>query len=124
MPSKAVSWEPLWTSSMPDSVWSRLDQGVVLDGHPGVGALGEGVDGHDFEVAGLDEVVEGLGGFLLVDGVGVDGLAHDVEVFLEDGFLGVADVAGVGGDGDGGEQADDDHDDHEFEQGEALAPWG
>jgi hypothetical protein len=35
-------------------------EGVVLDRHPGVGAMGEGVDGHGFEVAGLDEVVEGL----------------------------------------------------------------
>ncbi len=63
--------------------------GVLLDGHPGVGAVGHGVDGHDFEVAGLDEVVEGLGGLLLVDGVGVDGLTDDVEVFLENGFVGV-----------------------------------
>ena len=80
----------------------------------------KGSIGIDFEVAGLDQVVERLGGFLFVDGVGVDRLAHDVEIFLEDGLLSVADVAGVGGDGDGREQADDDHDDHEFEQGEPL----
>jgi len=77
-------------------------EGVGLDGHPGVGAVSEGVDGHHLDVAGLDEVVERLGGFLLVDGVGVDGLAHDVEVFFEDGLAGVADVGGVGGNGDGG----------------------
>ncbi len=94
-------------------------EGVALDGLPGVGAVGEGVDGHGFEVAGPDEVVEGLGGFLFVDGVGVDGGADGVEVFAEDGFAGVADVFGVGGDGEGGEDADDDHDDHEFEEGEA-----
>ena len=64
-------------------------EGVVLDGHPGVGAFGDGVDGHGFEVAGLDEVVEGLGGLLLVDGVGVDGAAHGVEVFFENGLVGV-----------------------------------
>ena len=77
-------------------------EGVVLDGHPGVGAMGEGVDRHGFEVAGLDEVVEGLGGFGFVDGVGVDGLTHGVEILFEDSLFGVADVAGVGGDGDGG----------------------
>src|ERR1700679_298728 len=95
-------------------------KGVVLGSHPGVGALGERVFWKDFEVASLDEVVEGLGGLLLVDGVGVDGLAHDVEVLFEDSLLCVADVAGVGGDSDGGEQTDDDHDDHELEEGEAL----
>ena len=68
--------------------------GVFLDGDPGVVALGDGILGHDFEVAGLDEVVEGLGGLLLVDGVGVDGVAQDVEVFAEDGLFGVADVLG------------------------------
>ena len=61
----AVCWAPLWTSSMPESVWSMAAEGVVLDGHPGVGAMGEGVDGHGLEVAGLDEIVEGLGGLLL-----------------------------------------------------------
>src|ERR1700691_5481560 len=73
-------------------------EGVVLDGHPGGGAMGEGVDRHGFEGAGVYEVVEGLGGLGFVDGVGVDGLAHGVEVFFEDGLFGVADVAGVGGD--------------------------
>ncbi len=95
-------------------------QGVLLDGKPGVGAAGEWIDGHGFDVAGLNEVVEGLRGLLLVDGVGVNRLAEDVEVFFEGGFLRVADVAGVGGDGNSGEQSDDDHDDHEFEQGKAL----
>jgi hypothetical protein len=89
-------------------------EGVGLDGRPGVGAMGEGVDWHEFYVAGLDEVVEGLGGFLLVDGVGVDGSAQGVEIRFKDGLAGVADIGGVGGDGDGGEQADDDHDDHQF----------
>ena len=80
----------------------------------------KGSTGMDFEVAGLDEVVEGLGGLGFVDGVGVDGLAYGVKILFEHGLFGVADVAGVGGDGDGGEQADDDHDDHQFEEGEAL----
>ena len=119
MPSEAVSWEPLWTSLMPDSVWSRLDRVSSWTGIQVSERWVKGSMGMALEVAGLDEVVERLGGFLLVDGVGVDGLAQDVEVFLEDGLVGVADVAGVGGDGDGGEQADDDHDDHELEEGEA-----
>ena len=98
----------------------EVHHGVCLDGHPGVGAVGHGVDGHGLEVAGLDEVVEGFGGLGFVYGVGVDGLAHDVEILFEDGLVGGADVAGVGGDRDGGEDADDDHDDHEFEEGEAV----
>ena len=94
-------------------------QGVLLGGHPGVGAVGKGVGGHDFDVAGLDEVVEGLGGLLFVDGVGVDGLAHDVEVFFKYGLLGSLDVGDVSGDGDGCQETDDDHDDHELEQSKA-----
>src|SRR5580698_8308529 len=96
-------------------------EGVLLGGNPGVGTGGEGIDGHHFNITRLDEVIEGLGGFLLVDGVGVDGLAEDVKVFFEDGLFGVADVAGIGGYGGGGEQADDDHDNHEFDQGEARS---
>ena len=95
-------------------------QGILLGGHPGVGATGEGVSGHYFDVAGLNEVVEGLGGLLLVDGVGVDGLTHDVQVLSKDGLLGSLDVIHVGRDGHGGEETDDDHDDHQFEEGEAL----
>ena len=94
MPSEAVSWAPLWTSLMPDWVWSMVIRVSSWTGNPGVGAVGDGILGHDLEVAGLDEVVEGLGGLLLVDGVGVDGGAHGVEVFPEDGLVGVADVAG------------------------------
>ena len=91
--------------------------GLVED--PGVVALGEGVDGHDFEVAGGDEVSAVLGGLLLVVGEGIDGAADGVEVFLEDGLAGVLDVGLKGRDGDGGEDGDDRHDDHELEEGEA-----
>ena len=95
-------------------------QGIVLDGYPRVATFGEGIDRHGFEVASLYQVVERVGGLLLVYGVGVDGGAHGVEIFFEDGLFRVADVIGVGRDGDGREQTDHDHDDHEFEQGEAL----
>ena len=94
-------------------------EGVGLDGLPGVRSVGEGIDGHDLQIAGLNEVVEGLRGFLLVDGVGVDGAAHGVKIFAEDGFASIANVLDVGGDGDSGEQTDDDHDDHELDEGKA-----
>jgi len=96
------------------------DEGVAFDGDPGVDTVGHGIFGHDLEVARLDEIVKGLGTFLLVDCVGVDGAAHGVEVFAEDRLFGPLDIVGVGRDGNGSEQADDDHDDHQFEQGEAL----
>ena len=86
---------------------------------PGIGAMGEGIDGHGLEVASLDEVVEGLRGFLLVDGVGVDGGAEGMQILVEDGFAGGADVVGVGGNRDGREDADDEHDNHQLDEGEA-----
>ncbi len=119
MPSEAVIWAPLWTSSMPDWVWSRLIRVSSWTVTQVSFRLVMGSFGNDLDVAGLHEVVEGLGGLLLVDGVGVDGVAEGVEVFAEDSLVGAANVLGKRGDGDGGEYADDDHDDHQFEEGES-----
>ena len=49
--------------------------------------MGERVDGHGLEVTGLDEVFEGLGSLLLVNGVGVDGGAEGAEVAYHDAFV-------------------------------------
>ena len=82
-------------------------------------AVGHGVFRDDFEVAVGDQVVEGLGRLLLVHGVGVDGGAHDVEIFLEDGLAGVLDGGDIAGDGKRGQDADDGHDDHQLDEREA-----
>ena len=42
--------------------------------------------GDGLQIAGFDKLLEGLRGFPLVHGVGVDGVAHDVQVFLEHGL--------------------------------------
>ncbi len=90
-----------------------------LIGHPGVIAERHGVLRNALQVAALDQIVQGAWAFFLIDGVAVDGRAHGVQVFLEDGFLSLAYGLQVARNGNCREQADDGHDDHQLDDGEA-----
>ena len=72
------------------------------------------------QVAVLDEVVQRLRRLLLVHGVGVDGGAHDVEVFLENSLAGMLDGAHITGDRQRCEYPNDGHDDHQLDEREAF----
>src|ERR1700689_2857731 len=63
-------------------------QSVARIGDPGAVAVSHGIFRDDFEVALLNEIVQRLRRFLLVHGVGINGSAHHVQVFLEDSFAG------------------------------------
>ena len=93
--------------------------GVAGIRHPGSVAFGHGVFGDGLEIAVLDQVVERLRGFLLIHGVGVDGGAQGVQVFLEHRFARMLDGLDVAGHGDHGQNADDGHDDHQLDQRKA-----
>src|SRR5437899_7346315 len=77
------------------------------------------------QVAGLYQVVQRLGGFLLVDCVLVDELAERVEVIAEDRLARPHDGNVVGGRSHGGQYQNQRDDDHELEQGESRGerPW-
>src|SRR5208283_5172597 len=67
----------------------------------------------------LDQVVERLRSLLLVHGVGVDGRAHGLQVFLERGLARVPDGADKAGNRHGDEDADNGHHDHQLDESKA-----
>jgi len=86
-------------------------QDVFLHDFP-VGLARHGIDGDLAEISGGDEIVEGLRGFLLVEGVLRDDGTERREVGAEYGFAGLDDRLVIDGDGDGHQDHDDADDDH------------
>src|ERR1035437_8769491 len=70
-------------------------QPVGLLCSPRVVAPREGVFGDGLEVPGGDQIVERLWRLLLVDSVGADRSAHDLEVLAKHVFLGGHNIAGI-----------------------------
>jgi 50S ribosomal subunit-associated GTPase HflX len=89
-------------------LWARIEAWLRVNGSTGIP-----------QVAVLEQVVERLRRLLLVHGVGVDGRAHHVQIFLEHRFLGLPDGALKARHGDHHEYADDRHHDQQLDQRKA-----
>ena len=80
---------------------------------PGVGRICERILGNSVQVTCRHQIIELLRGLVLVLRVLVDGAAHGIEVFLEDGLFCAPKMLGVDRNGDSYQDSDDrDHDDH------------
>jgi hypothetical protein len=101
---------------------AEVHDAVVGDGLPGIGGVGERVLGDAVQVAGGNEVFEGLGSFVFILRVLVDGGAQGVEVFLQNRFLGVHHVDVVGGHGNRKKNGDYGNHDDQLNQREAALP--
>src|ERR1700744_3753701 len=63
-------------------------QCVVGCGDPGAVAVRHRIDRKLFEISRLDEVIERLRRLLLIGRIGVNGGAHDMQIFLQYGLFG------------------------------------
>lgn len=95
-------------------------QGVVLPRNPRIGSVRKWVYWKRFDIATLDQIIEGLRGLLLIHGVGVDRRAERPQIFAQHGLACVAYALHVHGDSNRGKNADDDHHDHQFDQSEST----
>lgn len=92
--------------------------GITHVWNPGAAAVRERIDGDGFQIPGGHQVVERLGRLVFVGGIGVDRVAHDMQVFAQNRFPGGVDGRHVRRNGDAGEDTDDQHHHHQLDQGE------